>query len=336
MSSVTILLSDGTTGSCFSNVSKSVGLNALALEANLSKYKIVERPQVNETTSKRWGSGKFPYTNFIKTCLQPILLQELRKGQVLLVCYSFSCRAASLMFDGCEESDKELMTLIQNLIGIVMLSPPCKEIKKINIPVTISLPSHEMNFKEYFNDDWTNSYIKIPSLVPVHFFVGGQVKHQKLALWTKSLVDALNKTDMVPILQTLSCNSSCTGDKKPKALRTFHIITRVITGTVTKCTCNEKFVCHVKDVAAAIDKIILDVTKEKVVLLQEDAVNTKRKYVVPDVSSSSSSSSSTPPPPQKKNKSSSKEQQAALVKEEPTSRVAKLKVEANTVQEEAD
>ena len=91
------MFSDSTTGSCFG---QSEGLTRLT--SYFTHHNIVERPRIHSNNgtgqSKKWGSGKYPYKKLIAENLEPTLMAALDRGPVLLICYSFSCRAVSLMF----------------------------------------------------------------------------------------------------------------------------------------------------------------------------------------------------------------------------------------------
>jgi hypothetical protein len=169
-----VLLSDGTKGRCFG---KDVGLTALknllpkareVKERPLNREKTAERREAGEPANKKQkttpnfpiGSGKYPYTKFVAHVWQ-LLRQELEKGPVLLVAYSFSCRAVSLIFS--EQSNMlttdDLKLVKQNLKGIVFLSPPYSSNKK--------KPSDNA-----MDSDWSLSYGFVPDCIPMHFVLG--------------------------------------------------------------------------------------------------------------------------------------------------------------------
>ena len=252
MSESSILLSDGTTGSCFGKTGGGLSDLAKPLADLIQNVRIAQRklthappPEQSEKSeykpstpqnAKGWGSGKYPYKKFIKECLLPILLNEINEcDKVLLVCYSFSCRAIGILFQSL--TSEEVTSIEKKLLGIVMLAPPLGPSRtNKNVPIEFSSqPSKEESdaYKDYFTNDWANSYTCIPYSIPLHFLVGAYANNNKKA-WTESLANKLNnQTTFAEIGQR---------DKKNTELE--------------KCT--ETFESHASSVATAIQKIWSD------------------------------------------------------------------------------
>ncbi len=176
----TVFLSDGTQGACFG---RGKGLNKLS--ALLTQVNVKERPlyRMLANVCKKIGSGKYPYKTFLEEYLWAPLREQLEKGPVLMVCYSFSCRAAGLMFQLFSEDDLELVK--RNLRGIVFLSPPANASKGY-----IDNDRPAPNGGGNMDSDWAQSYGLIAPHVPMHFVIGQQTKKRKLGRWTKSVFDA--------------------------------------------------------------------------------------------------------------------------------------------------
>ena len=228
------MFSDGTTGSCFG---KSEGLTRLT--SYFTHHNIVERPRMHPSTgqskSKGIGSGKYPYKKFIAENLQPTLMEALDQGPVLLVCYSFSCRAVSLMFG----RPNLTLTRMKNLIGIVMLSPPgspsTDKFARKFAHNGVTFQNRKILDDAEFDKDWANSYLRIPCWVPVHFFVGAQAV-KTMRDRSTNLVAALNETHITSIQQDRwpCCSWWAAQPIKPRTIT-------IIEGGDNE-TCNELFV----------------------------------------------------------------------------------------------
>ena len=141
------------------------------------------------------GSGRYPYTTFV-SYLWRLVRAELERGPVLLVAYSFSCRAVSLMLSACNQNPgehqfsldhNELALVRRNLRGVVFVAPPNTHSFSEGDRVTIKAD------RNLLGTDWAQGYGAIPRIfpdLPVHFVVGAKCR-AKLRYWTSSLRDAL-------------------------------------------------------------------------------------------------------------------------------------------------
>ena len=259
---ITIVLSDGTKGSiaCCKKVGavQTVGMPGLkeSLVQLLPDYECIVRPQKypkatgakNSPTTTMTGivSGKYPYKNFIQQHFLPLLLAQLRRGKVLLVCYSFSCRAVSLLFQSLlteGAADLDQLNLIQtNLIGIVLLSPPFGNNKKDHTVPVVLQQNEKVADQDFFDQNWAASYTFVPQWLPLHFIVGAKAA-TKFKEWTKSLVAGLNAANVVVPAMADGMRKWWDGNgERKKSERTFRVIE----------DCKETFVDHVDSVAQAI------------------------------------------------------------------------------------
>ena len=81
-----------------------------------STHSLVERTEPK-------GSGRYPYGR-LRLKLRALLQTHLARGPVVLVAYSFSCRAVSLLWLPDGLVDEFAPALLRNLRAVVMLSPP--------------------------------------------------------------------------------------------------------------------------------------------------------------------------------------------------------------------
>jgi len=188
-----IYFSNGTKGKLCGNI----GFTKALLD--LLSLKVSERPHIKPRKAepptkkkqkkqqlqkeKTWGSGPYPYKKFIPGAWE-LLRAVLKNGPVLLVVYSFSCRAFSLMFSKEDKEgngvDNPLLTsddldlVSRNLKGIVFLSPPRNTRKERKAGES------DMSF------DWSQSYGLIPNDVPIHFVLADKSPLQ-LRTFTRSL-----------------------------------------------------------------------------------------------------------------------------------------------------
>jgi hypothetical protein len=199
----TVFLSDGTTGRCFGERVGLTRLRAILEGAGGGTVRVVERPLSRRETAaaaaaaggaapakKRntetipLGSGRYPYARFVGY-LWRLVRAELERGPVLLVVYSFSCRAVSLMLSALDQNDLALVR--QNLRGVVFVAPPNKHRFSKNDRVTIEDDGD-------LDSDWAQGYGVFPRELPglpVHFVVGAKCP-AKLRNWTCSLRGALS------------------------------------------------------------------------------------------------------------------------------------------------
>ena len=254
---ITIVLSDGTKGSiaCCKKVGAVQTVGMLGLKKSLLQllpddYECIVRPQKYQkatgtpkktTTMTSIVSGKYPYKNFIQQHFLPILNAHLSRGKVLLVCYSFSCRAVSLLFQSLltedAAADPRQLNLIQtNLIGIVLLSPPFGNNKKDHtVPVVLQQNEKDAD-QDFFDQNWAASYTFVPQWLPLHFIVGAKAK-TRFKDWTKSLVEGLNAANVVvPAMADGMRKWWDENGERKKSVRTFRVIE----------DCKETFVDHVK------------------------------------------------------------------------------------------
>lgn len=258
---ITIVLSDGTKGSiaCCKKVGavQTVGMPGLkeSLVQLLPDYECIVRPQKypkatgpkTKPTTTMTGivSGKYPYKNFIQQHFLPLLNAQLHNGKVLLVCYSFSCRAVSLLFQSLltEDAAADQLNLIQtNLIGIVLLSPPFGDNKKDHTVPVVLQQNEKVADQDFFDQNWAASYTFVPQWLPLHFIVGAKAA-TKFKDWTESLVAGLNAANVVVPAMADGMRKWWDGNgQRKKSERTFRVIE----------DCKETFVDHVDSVARAI------------------------------------------------------------------------------------
>jgi hypothetical protein len=203
-SKISVLLSDGCAGECFG---KGIGLTALREKLTRAR-EVTERPlkkpstgppaEKKQKTHIPLGSGKYPYTKFVQH-LWKLLRAELEKGPVLLVVYSFCCRAACLIFNPQSNPSlaaDDLLLVTRNLRGVVFLSPPerimriemkerkareaRKERKEGGAPSRN--PKGGTEGENEMDLDWARSYELIPHDIPMHFVCGEKARQHKFIL----------------------------------------------------------------------------------------------------------------------------------------------------------